>query len=76
MKRHTLHTRPFLRAALVAAVALTALAIQKPATAEAGVVIRATIGTPVPARVVVAKSPRGGVLTPAIARRTIVTRGV
>lgn len=74
MKRHTLPNRPFLRNALVAAAALTALAFLKPSTAEAGLVIRASIGAPVTAQVVVAKAPRGGVLTPALARRTIVTQ--
>jgi hypothetical protein len=72
MKRHTLQIRRFLRTAFVGALALTALAILAPGRAEAGLVVRASIKTPVRATVVVGDAPRVGILPPTLARRTVV----
>lgn len=74
MRRHTLHTRRTLRTVLGGALALTALAVLIPTTADAGLVVRASINAPVRATVVVGDTPHVGVLPQAIARRTVVTR--
>jgi hypothetical protein len=74
MRRHTLLARPILRAVLGGALALTALTILEPEPAQAGLVIRAGIGAPVRATVVVGDAPHVGVLPRPIARRTVVKR--
>jgi len=74
MRRPIQHTRSFLRATLVGALALTALTIADPEPATAGLVVRAAIKAPVRATVCVGDAPRVGVLVRPSARRTVVTR--
>jgi hypothetical protein len=74
MRRPKLLPRPILRAVLGGALTLTALTILEPGTAQAGLVIRATVGAPVRATVVVGNAPHIGVHPRPVARRTVVTR--
>ena len=74
MRRHIQHTRSFLRATLVGALALTALAFMDTNPASAGIVVRASIKAPVRATVCVGDAPHVGVLPRPSTRRTVVTR--